>query len=75
MCNKTLTEEYAGAWASMGLSQGWQMTRIKEWANMLEKRVAELDPDYRAYPFGRIDNNKPLPPYFSPGTFLLPHVV
>lgn len=28
--------------------------RMVEWANMLERRVAELDENYRAYPFGRI---------------------
>lgn len=49
----TMTDENAKAWAGMGLSKDWQIKRLVDWANMLERRVSELDPLYRAYPFGR----------------------
>lgn len=35
------------------LSYDIQFKRFQEWANMLEKRVSELDENYRAYCFGR----------------------
>ena len=48
---RTMTQDAADAWAS--ISKEWQIKRLREWAEMLEARVAELDPMYRAYPFGR----------------------
>jgi len=50
-----LTHEYVEAWKDMGISKDWQIKRISEWAAMLEKRLAQLDSNYRTYPFGRID--------------------
>jgi hypothetical protein len=41
------------------IDKKYQITRLTEWANMLEKRVAELDPLYRGYHWGRIDNEMP----------------
>lgn len=49
----SLTDTYAAHWAMCGMASKWQIKRLTEWANMLEKRVAELDPNYRAYQFGR----------------------
>lgn len=50
---QTMTDEMAKAWDTMGLTESMQIERIQDWANMLEKRVAEFDPLYRAYPWGR----------------------
>ena len=48
---RNMTEENAAAWAH--LDTAWREKRMLEWALMLEKRVAELDQNYRAYPWGR----------------------
>lgn len=45
-----LTDECAAIWSN--LPPKWQIQRLKEWAQMLESRVSELDPDYRGYPWG-----------------------
>jgi len=50
---KSMTDENCEAWGSMGITKDWQIKRMYEWANMLESRLLELDPDYRSYPFGR----------------------
>lgn len=50
---QTMTDEMAKAWDTMGLTESMQIERIQDWANMLEKRVEEFDPLYRAYPWGR----------------------
>jgi hypothetical protein len=49
----SMTDENAKAWAEMGIPKDWQIKRLTDWANMLERRVSELDQLYRAYPFGR----------------------
>ena len=49
-----ITTDSAAFW-SVTLSRQWQIQRLVEWAAMLERRVAELDPDYRAYPWGRTE--------------------
>ena len=48
--NAPMTEENVAGW--MYLDQKWQITRLTEWAAMLEERVAELDPQYRGYQWG-----------------------
>lgn len=50
---QTMTDEMAKAWDVMGLTESMQIERLQDWANMLEKRVAEFDSLYRAYPWGR----------------------
>ena len=50
----SLTDEYCGAWKSMGITKEWKIKRISDWANMLESRLSELDPNYRSYQFGRV---------------------
>jgi hypothetical protein len=48
----SLTDESMIQWQNtIGLKS--QLERLQDWANMLEARVAQLDPDYRAYPWGR----------------------
>jgi hypothetical protein len=47
----TMTDESMQYWAQ--LKPEWQIQRLKDWALMLERRLAELDPNYRAYSFGR----------------------
>ena len=53
MGEHTLTERNQSAWAH--LDPKWRELRMFEWAQMLEKRVKELDPQYEAYPWGRRD--------------------
>jgi len=50
---QTMTDEMAKAWDVMGLTDSMQIERLQDWANMLEKRIAEFDPLYRAYQWGR----------------------
>ena len=57
----TMTDDNARAWASMGISKDWQIKRLTDWANMLERRVAQLDPMYRAFPFGRVVIDESVP--------------
>lgn len=52
---RSMTDDNAAAWANMGISKEWQIKRLTDWANMLEKRLAEFDRNYRCYPFGRRD--------------------
>lgn len=49
--NAPITEQNVRAWAQ--LDPKWQLVRLTDWAAMLEERVAELDPLYQAYPWGR----------------------
>jgi len=35
------------------IDKKYQIIRLTEWAEMLEKRVSELDPNYRSYAWGR----------------------
>jgi hypothetical protein len=49
----TMTERNAQAWAH--LHPKWREQRMREWAEMLEHRVKQLDPDYEAFPWGRRD--------------------
>jgi len=55
----SMTKRNAEAWAAMGISKDWQIVRLTEWAQMLEDRLKQLDPNYETYPFGRtvIDDN------------------
>ena len=53
MSNSPLTDRNAKAWADMGIALEHQLLRVTEWAAMLEKRIAELDPNYQTYPWGR----------------------
>lgn len=48
-----MTEQNAQAWAH--LQPKWREQRMREWAQMLERRVRQLDPDYKAFPWGRRD--------------------
>ena len=47
----TMTERNAQAWIQ--LEPRWRERRMREWAEMLERRVKQLDPDYEAFPWGR----------------------
>ena len=49
---RSMTDEMSDFWRE-AISREWQIWRLIDWANMLEKRVLEFDPDYRAYPWGR----------------------
>jgi len=55
----SMTDDNNIIWSLM--EKKHQITRLTDWANMLEKRVAELDPLYRGYHWGRIDNEMPKP--------------
>lgn len=57
----TMTDDNARAWASMGISKDWQIKRLTDWANMLERRLSQFDPMYRAFPFGRIVVDESVP--------------
>lgn len=57
--NESMTEGHAAVWSA--LDPKFRELRMKEWALMLERRVAELDPNYRSYPFGRETIVQPLP--------------
>lgn len=48
----TMTDENLAHWNNT-ISMKYQMQRLQDWANMLEQRVKELDPDYQTYPWGR----------------------
>lgn len=50
---KTMTNEMADAWDAMGLTDGMKIERLCDWANMLERRIAEFDSSYRAYHWDR----------------------
>ena len=49
----TMTDRNAQAWSH--LDPKWREKRMREWAEMLERRVAQLDPDYEFYHWGRRD--------------------
>jgi hypothetical protein len=49
----TMTERNAKAWAH--LQPKWREQRMREWAEMLEHRVKQLDPYYQVFPWGRRD--------------------
>lgn len=51
MKERSMTDENADAWAI--IAPVHQIQRLTDWANMLEARVKEFDPMYRAYPWGR----------------------
>jgi hypothetical protein len=55
----SMTDENNIIWSR--IDKKHQITRLTDWANMLEKRVAELDPLYRGYHWGRRDNEMPKP--------------
>lgn len=48
---RSMTDEMADAWAM--IAPVHQIQRMTDWANMLETRMKEFDPQYRAYPWGR----------------------
>ena len=48
----TMTDDNVASWNTT-ISTRYQMERLQDWANMLEARVAELDPEYRSYAWGR----------------------
>ena len=48
---RSMTNEAADAWAF--IAPKYQIRRLIDWANMLERRVKELDPSYRTYQWGR----------------------
>lgn len=54
---ETMTDECVVAWSAMRIRDDVLLRRVVDWANMLERRLAELDPLYRAYPFGRQQSN------------------
>ena len=49
---QTMTDEAVAQWRQT-IAVIHQVERLQDWANMLERRVAELDPDYKTYPWGR----------------------
>lgn len=49
---RSMTDENADAWAM--IAPVHQIQRLTDWANMLEARVKEFDPLYRAYPWSKI---------------------
>lgn len=53
MERETMTDLMIETWDKAGLTDSLLIDRLKDWANMLEKRVAEFDPMYRGYPWGR----------------------
>ncbi|HJZ04905.1 MAG TPA: hypothetical protein VJ327_03495 [Patescibacteria group bacterium] len=53
---RSMTDENADAWSM--IAPVHQIQRLTDWANMLEARVKEFNPQYRAYPWGR--NARPL---------------
>lgn len=54
---RSMTNENSDAWAM--IAPVHQIQRLTDWANMLEARLREFDPDYRAYPWGwRVSPNK-----------------
>lgn len=57
----TMTDNNARAWAEMGISKDEQIKRLTDWANMLERRVAQIDPMYRAFQFGRVVIDESVP--------------
>ena len=65
----TMTERNAQAWSQ--LDPKWREQRMREWAGMLERRVAQLDPDYEAFPWGRRDAVEVLD---ASGVLVLPNV-
>ena len=48
----SMTDENMETWRQ-SIALQHQVERLTDWANMLEQRVAELDPNYRTYPWGR----------------------
>lgn len=51
-----MTEDNLAAWRAMvesGMDKAVLLERLADWARMLEERVAELDPQYQSYPWGR----------------------
>lgn len=48
---RSMTDENADAWAM--IAPAHQIQRLTDLANMLEARVKEFDPEYRAHPWGR----------------------
>lgn len=53
---RSMTDENTDAWAM--IAPVHQIQRLTDWANMLEVRLKEFDPDYRAYPWGRDVHDK-----------------
>lgn len=56
----SMTEGNAQAWAH--LQPKWREQRMREWAEMLERRVKQLDPNYQGYPWGRTEAPQLLEP-------------
>ena len=58
--NAPLTRQNYVAWMAMvdgGMSKGVVIERMTDWAAMLEKRLAELDPQYQGHQFGRNEHS------------------
>jgi len=51
--NAPMTTQNVNAWVH--LSKDWQIARLTDWAAMLEERLAQLDPLYISYAWGRTD--------------------
>lgn len=51
----SLTEQSMKAWANLPWKT--QIERLTGMALMFEARLSELDPNYRAYPFGLVNAN------------------
>ena len=49
---QTMTDENLDQWRQT-IALQHQIERLSDWANMLEQRVAEFDPNYRSYYWGR----------------------
>ena len=58
----SLTDEQIAFWKACGMRERDVFNNLRDWAEMLERRVAELDPDYRAYQFGRTPTASPAEP-------------
>jgi hypothetical protein len=55
----SLTKDYYEFHRNSDMSEFNQLAYMAWWAETLEKRVKELDPDYRSYPFGLVKDSKP----------------
>ena len=52
----TMTADNLEAWKAMvanGMKQEVLIERLADWAEMLEARVAQFDPEYRGYYWGQ----------------------
>lgn len=56
----SMTRQSFEAWRH--LEEKYRTARLLDLALMFEARLSELDPNYRAYPFGRVKQDPAKPP-------------